>query len=250
MNVLIVEDEGIAAERLIDLIRQLEPASTVVGEVDSVKSAVRWFKGNTAPDVAFFDIQLADGHSFEIFDQVNVSCPIIFTTAYDQYAIQAFKVNSVDYLLKPIKKDDLARALQKFKSAARQQQPDMTALMALVQQQTQRYKERFVIKVGEHLKTVLTTDVGIFYSQDKATYLHTKAGQKMLIDHTLDQVEAMLNPAEFFRISRKYIVHLHAITDIISFSNSRLKLRLSNFPEEDIIVARERVGDFKAWLDR
>jgi DNA-binding LytR/AlgR family response regulator len=250
MNVLIVEDEGIAAERLIALIRQLEPTISVVGEVDSVKSAVRWIQGNAAPDLAFFDIQLADGHSFEIFEQVQVSCPIIFTTAYDQYAIQAFKVNSIDYLLKPIKKDDLARALQKFKSTTQPLQSDMAALLALMQQQTQRYKERFVIKVGEHLKQVNTPDVALFFSAEKATYAQTFTGQRHLLDHTLDQVESMVNPTDFFRISRKYVVNLKAITDIIAFTNSRLKLRLPNYAEEDVIVARERVGDFKAWLDR
>jgi len=252
MNILIVEDEGIAAERLIGLIKQLEPNTSVVGQVDSVKSAVRWFGANNAPDLAFFDIQLADGHSFEIFEQINVTCPIIFTTAYDQYAIQAFKVNSIDYLLKPIKKEDLTRALDKFKLSrpTTTVQPDVQALISLMQLQSNYYKERFVIKVGEHLKSVNTADVAVFYSQDKASYLQTLTGQKYLLDQTLDQIESVVDPKQFFRISRKYIVNVRGISDMLSFTNSRLKLRISHFPDEEVVVARERVGEFKEWLDR
>lgn len=248
MTILIVEDEGIAADQLIGLVRQLETNIEVVGRVDSVKSAVRWFNANPVPDLAFFDIQLADGHSFEIFEKVHVSCPIIFTTAYDQFAIQAFKVNSIDYLLKPIRRDDLSRALKKFSLLKQQAPPDMRELMRLMKLQSTTYKERFVIKVGEHLKSVSTADVAVFYSYDKASYLQTLTGQKYLLDYTLDQLEGLVDPSSFFRISRKYLIHMNAIADMISYTNSRLKLRLTNFSDEEVIVARERVGEFKEWL--
>jgi DNA-binding LytR/AlgR family response regulator len=249
MRVLIVEDEGIAADRLIALIKKIEPNWEIVGLVDSVKSAVRWFGDNAKPDLAFFDIQLADGPSFEIFKQVSVSCPIIFTTAYDQYALQAFKVNSMDYLLKPIKLDELSVAINKFSNSTANN-VDMNALMSLMKLQTQRFKERFIIKVGEHLKSIDVSSVRLFYSQDKSTYLYTDERQKFLLDFTLDQIKGMINPADYYRINRKFIVSMQSIADILSFSNSRLKLRFHDFDTEDAIVARERVGAFKEWLDR
>jgi len=252
MKVLIIEDEGIAADRLIQLLKNLEDSIEVVGRLDSVKSSVKWFTENNEPDLAFFDIQLADGKSFEIFEQTKIICPIIFTTAYDQYAIQAFKVNSIDYLLKPIVPEELERALEKFKSQSRgnAQSTDAAELITLLQQQSKKYKERFVIKVGDHLKSVMTVDAEIFYSHDKATYVQTRSEQKFILDFTLDQIEDMIDPQTFFRINRKYIIHIDSLADIITFSNSRLKLVLKSYEAQDMIVSRERVGEFKEWLDR
>ncbi|MCP4459619.1 MAG: response regulator transcription factor [Cytophagales bacterium] len=252
MKVLIIEDEGIAADRLAQLLLELDTSVEVVARLDSVKSSVKWFSENDEPDLAFFDIQLADGKSFEIFERAKVTCPIIFTTAYDQYAIQAFKVNSVDYLLKPIVPEDLKQALNKFKSQTEgHTRSNHTAeLIYLLQQRSKKYKERFVIKVGDHLKSVLTADVELFYSQDKATYVQTTKGQKFILDFTLDQIAEMIDPQTFFRINRKYIIHLDSLGEIITFSNSRLKLVLKSFQAQDIIVSRERVGEFKSWLDR
>jgi len=251
MKVLIVEDEGIAADRLIQLLEQLDASIEVVEHLDSVKSVVEWFESHATPDLAFFDIQLADGLSFEVFEKVEVSCPIIFTTAYDQYAIEAFKVNSIDYLLKPMVEADLQRALDKFQ---KQKQPaqnvDVSALMNLMQQQTKSYKERFVIKVGEHLKSVLTEDVEIFLSENKATYLFSKDNKRFIIDFTLDQIQEAVDPKSFFRINRKYLIHIDGIKDIITYSNSRLKLELHHFNADDLIVSREKVVLFKEWLDR
>lgn len=251
MKVLIVEDEGIAADRLIQLLNQLDSAIEIVEHLDSVKSVVAWFQTNETPDLAFFDIQLADGLSFEIFKQIEVNCPIIFTTAYDQYAIEAFKVNSIDYLLKPMMESDLQRALDKFQ---KQKQPapsvDVSALMQLMQQQSKTYKERFVIKVGEHLKTVLTEDVEIFLSENKATYLLSRDSKRYIIDFTLDQIQDAIDPKSFFRINRKYLIHIDGIKDIITYSNSRLKLELHHFNADDLIVSREKVTLFKDWLDR
>ncbi|MDW3209773.1 MAG: LytTR family DNA-binding domain-containing protein [Reichenbachiella sp.] len=251
MKVLIVEDEGIAADRLIQLLEQLDASIEVVEHLDSVKSVVEWFESHATPDLAFFDIQLADGLSFEVFEQVEVRCPIIFTTAYDQYAIEAFKVNSIDYLLKPMVEADLQRALDKFQ---KQKQPaqnvDVSTLMKLMQQQTKSYKERFVIKVGEHLKSVLTEDVEIFLSENKATYLLSKDNKRFIIDFTLDQIQEAIDPKSFFRINRKYLIHIDGIKDIITYSNSRLKLELHHFNADDLIVSREKVAQFKEWLDR
>lgn len=251
MNVLIVEDEGIAADRLCQLLAQIDASIVVMEQLDSVKSVIQWLDNNPKPDLAFFDIQLADGLSFEIFEKTAINCPIIFTTAYDQYAIQAFKVNSVDYLLKPIVEEDLKHALQKFKmNQAPPTLIDPAVLMQMIQQQNQSYKERFVIKVGEHLKSVLTKDVELFYSKDKATYLLSRQAQKFIIDFTLDQVESAVDPQSFFRVNRKYLIHIDAIKDIITYSNSRLKLELNQFAADDLIVSRERVAQFKEWLDR
>lgn len=251
MKVLIIEDEGIAADRLIQLLGTIDPDITVLDHLDSIKSAVNWFQNNAAPDLAFFDIQLADGLSFEIFEQTDVNCPIIFTTAYDQYAIQAFKVNSIDYLLKPMAEGDLRTALTKFR---KQQKPetaiDASALMQMLQQQNKHYKERFVIKVGEHLKSVRAKEVELFFSQDKATYLLSCENNKFIVDFTLDQIEDAVDPKIFFRINRKYLIHIDGIQDIITYSNSRLKLVLNHFNADDLIVSRERVSQFKNWLDR
>lgn len=251
MNILIIEDEGIAADRLAQLLQGIASNPTIVAHLDSVKTAVKWFQSNPAPDLAFFDIQLADGLCFEIFEQVELSCPIIFTTAYDQYAIQAFKVNSIDYLLKPMKEEDLRQAMDKFeKHKQPAQHIDAAALMQLLQRDQKNYKERFVIKVGEHLKSVMTTEIEVCYSENKATYLLTQTNSKFIVDFTLDQIQDMVDPKIFFRINRKYLIHIDSIKDIISYSSSRLKLELLHFNADDLIVSRERVAQFKEWLDR
>jgi DNA-binding LytR/AlgR family response regulator len=251
IKALIIEDEVPAVERLTQLLKKSKYDVSILETLDSVKAAVQWFNSNPAPDVAFFDIQLADGKSFEIFNQIKVRCPIIFTTAYDQYAIQAFKVNSVDYLLKPLNEEELSKALDKFKTRTSPEVSiDPKELLALFQNQSKSYKERFVVKVGEHLKSVQTSDARVFFSSDKATYVSTIAGQKFILDFTLDHLEDILDPKLFFRISRKYVVHVDAIKDILVYSSSRLKLTLHAFDADDIIVARERVNEFKAWLDR
>jgi len=250
ISVLIVEDEEIAAKRLTKLLDELMPDARVVGSVDSVKSAASWFRQNDEPDLAFFDIQLADGKSFEIFESVNINCPVIFTTAYDQYAIKAFKVNSVDYLLKPIAKPDLAHAIDKFRNQTAQLQITSSDLIQLLNASDKKHKERFVLKVGEHLKSVLTQDIEVFFSQDKSTYAYTHAGQKYILDFTLDQIEEMVDPRQFYRISRKFIINIDGIGDIITFSTSRLKIIPRSFSSDEMIVSRDRVNDFKAWLDR
>lgn len=250
MKVLIVEDEQLAVDRLIQLMDQLGEDITVVGHCDSVKSAVEWIKNHPAPELAFFDIQLADGLSFKIFEQTTIKCPIIFTTAYDQYAIQAFKVNSVDYLLKPISKDELSNALTKFKQNNSPQIDTKTLLQILGNNNEKQTKERFIIKVGEHLRSILSAEIAVFFSEDSTTFLIDTKRNKYILDYTLDHLEGVLDSTCFYRISRKFIIHIDCISDMITYSKSRLKIELGQYKSDELIVSRDRVADFKKWLDR
>jgi DNA-binding LytR/AlgR family response regulator len=251
MKYIIIEDEKIAAERIKKLVSQIRPDFKHVLTLDSVETAVISLTALKA-DLYFMDVQLADGLSFEIFDQVGIENPIIFTTAYDQYAIQAFKQNSIDYLLKPIDEEELVAAIEKFEKLRHQpaQEEESSNYTGLMQSLQPTGKERFIVKVGDHLKNILTADIQAFYSQDKATYLLTKEGKKFPIDYTLEKIEQLISQTDFFRISRKFIVSIHFIHDIVAYTNSRLEVRLNHFDEEAIIVARERVQEFKTWLDR
>lgn len=252
MRLLIIEDEPLAAKRLESLMKELVPEAVVLTSIDTVKKAVAWLTSNTAPDLILMDIQLADGISFSIFEQCKVNAPVIFTTAFDSYAIKAFKVNSIDYLLKPVDKDELSGAITKFRQIATV--PDTKILLDNIghamQMLTRRFKARFVIKVGEHLRTIEIDDIQYFFSQEKTTFCLTRERRKLILDYTLDQLEEMVDPSLFFRINRKYLVSAESFTDIISHTNSRLKLKLKGDVEDDAVVARERVQDFKNWLDR
>jgi DNA-binding LytR/AlgR family response regulator len=253
MNILIIEDEPQAAQRLEKLVKNLIPEATISATLDSVKKAVQWLKSNASPDLALMDVQLADGISFQIFEQVEVKCPVIFTTAYDAYALKAFKVNSVDYILKPVDKDELGVALAKVARLAGTESGTRQVLENIglaVQMLMKKYKTRFVIKVGEHLRTIEVDDVRYFFSQDKATFCVTEDNRSLILDYTLEQLEEMIDPSQFFRISRKYLVRASAIQDIIAYTNSRLRLVIRGSQDNDIIVARERVQDFKNWLDK
>ncbi len=246
MRYLLLEDEKIASNRLKDMIANLRPDYQCVLTIDSVESAVISLPALKL-DLVFMDIQLADGNSFDIFDQIKFDVPIIYTTAYDEYALKAFKLNSVDYLLKPIDPIELARAIDKFERHSVKDDKEVSQLMHTL---SPNGKERFVVKVGDHLKSVLTKDIQLIYSQDKGTYLFTNDGKRFLVDYTMDKVEEMVSVADFFRISRKFLINIDYIKDIIAFTNSRLEIKLNQFEEEQVIVARERVADFKAWLDR
>jgi DNA-binding LytR/AlgR family response regulator len=253
VNVLIIEDEPLAAQRLETLVVGLLDNVRVVAKIDSVKKSVHWLQKNETPDLILMDIQLADGISFLIFEQCEVKAPVIFTTAYDEYALKAFKVNSIDYILKPVDQADLANALRKLE-LLKNIQPSRDVLMQSISQAmsmlTKKYKERFVIKVGEHLKTVEVKNVLYFYSQEKTTFCHTADNRNHILDFTLEQLEALIDPAEYFRVNRKYLVRGDSIRDIIAYTNSRLRLVLKDSQDGDIIVARERVQEFRHWLDR
>lgn len=251
MNVLVIEDERPSARRLQ---RMLEPLGVKVDQLlHSVEEAVTWFQQNEHPDLIFLDIQLSDGLSFEIFDTVEVKSAIIFTTAYDEYALQAFKLNSIDYLLKPIDEEELAEAVSKYKEripTSQQVQLNFEDIKKLLTNPVERtYKKRFTTKIGQHIKMISVDEVACFFSENKGTYAHTYEGRNYLLDTTLEQLEGELSPAHFFRVNRKFYVHIEAIEDIVAYSNSRLKLVIKSYKDEEIIVARERVKDFKLWLE-
>ena len=254
MRILIVEDEKLAADRLTTLVQRLDNAAQVIATAASVAKAVELLRLKPQLDLIFMDIQLADGLSFEVFEQVQVDVPVIFTTAYDAYAIKAFKVNSIDYLLKPIDEEELQAALTKFrKLSSHAASPQVGALEQAMQliNGGKSYKSRFVIKVGEHLHTIPVEEVACFYSYEKATFLQTTIGKRYAIDYTLEQVEGLVDPDCFFRVNRGYLVSFKALKDIIAWSNSRLKLELHHpTPAGDVVVSREKVQDFKAWLDK
>ena len=252
MRVLLIEDEDLAAWSLIAKLQRLDPAIEVVATLDTVKAAVDWFRANPAPDLAFFDIQLADGLSFDIFEQVKVPCPIIFTTAYDAYALRAFKVNSVDYLLKPIVQEDLAQAFSKLRQLRGAATLDAGAIQQMVQLlKTRSYKTRFLVKIGDHLSAVAAEEIDYFFGENKIVWLRHQNGRKYPVDYTLEQLEDLLDPAHFFRLNRQYIAAIDAIKDAVSYSNSRLKLTLKNpFNDDDVLVSREKVEAFKQWMGK
>lgn len=254
MTVLIIEDEPQAVQRIESLVLELVPDALVVGKLDSINQSVSWFNSHPSPDLALLDIQLADGLSFQIFEQCKVGCPVIFTTAYNEYALKAFKVNSIDYLLKPIDKGELDIALKKFKTLDSRRADASAKIMESIdlamQMMTRKFKERFVIRVGEHLKSIEISEILFFYSLEKTTFAQTKDGRSHIVDFALDQVAQLTDPNRFFRINRKYLVALDSIRDMIHYTNSRLRLVLMTSDDSDVVVARERVQEFKAWLDR
>lgn len=252
MKILLIEDEPLAAAQLAAHISALRPQAQILAVCDTVKSAVDWLQNNEAPELAFFDIQLGDGLSFEIFEQVKFTQPVIFTTAFNQYAIQAFKVNSVDYLLKPIDRNDLEKALQKFESLAQPRSSNITPELlheVVVSLKKKSFKERFLVKVGTHLRVIETNDIKYFYSFEKGTYAKLSDGKDYLLDQSLELVEGLIDPTQFFRINRKYLVALKSISDVVAYSNSRLKLKVQQANDDDFLVAREKVKDFKSWLE-
>lgn len=248
---LIIEDEKRAASRLQQLVGVCDSSIEIVGVLESVKASVDWLGKNDQPDLIFSDIQLADGLSFEIFEKMAVEAFIIFTTAYDQYAIRAFKANGIDYLLKPLDENELCAALEKYKklSSPERNNIDTTALARALQQLKGYYKERFVVKVGDKLKNINTGAIRAFYSMDKATYLFTDESRNYAVDFSLDHLEDMLDPGQFFRVNRRYITSLDAIAEIVVWSGSRLKIKIRGIEDENLLVSRDRTNDFKKWLE-
>lgn len=251
MRVIIIEDEKPSARRLQRMLNSMGLATEVM--LHSVEESINWFQNNDHPDLIFLDIQLSDGLSFEIFEVIEIKSAIIFTTAYDEYALQAFKLNSIDYLLKPIDDDELEVAVKKYQQRTSQNQAvtlDFNDIKKLLINPIDReYKKRFSVKVGQHLKLINIDDIECFYSENKGTYLHTSEGRNYLIDLSLEQLEDELEPQMFYRINRKFFVNINAIKDMLSYTNSRLQIKLNSYNEQDVIVARERVKAFKAWLE-
>ncbi len=249
MKILIIEDENRAANRLKVLLHEIDPAFNIVETIDTVRDSIKFLQENTV-DLILSDIQLADGISFEIYQAVQVNSPIIFTTAYDQYAINAFDTNGIDYIIKPIEKDRLVKAIKKFKDLNQPQSIDIQNLVKLVNNPEQSYKKRFMIKVGDKIKSIETHEINAFYSLKKGTFLLTNTGRNYVLDYSLEDVNKMINPNQFFKINRKIIVAFNSIQEIIAHSNSRLKLIIPHLEMDEIVVAREKVNEFKQWLDQ
>ena len=251
MNVLIIEDEKPAARRLSRMLAVLDIEANTM--LHSVEESINWFQENKHPDLIFLDIQLSDGLSFEIFEEIEVKSAIIFTTAYDEYALKAFKLNSVDYLLKPIDEDELKVAVDKYKSQQNTTSDvkvnidDIRKL--LINPVDRKFKKRLTIKIGQHIKIIHVDEIECFNSENKSTYIHTKENRSYLLDHSLGHWQDQLDPEQFFRANRTFIVHINAIKDIVSYTNSRLKLILHSYNDTEIIVSRERVKEFKNWID-
>lgn len=254
MITLIIEDEKPAARLLQRKLEKLDV--TVETMLHSVEESVEWFSNNQHPDLIFLDIQLSDGLSFEIFEKIDIKSAIIFTTAYDEYALKAFKLNSIDYLLKPIDEDDLEMAVSKFKSRlpkntveSSNMQLDFEQIRQMLSNPFEKtYKKRFTVKIGQHLKVITTEEIECFFSENKGTYIHTYDNRDYLIDSTLEILEQELDKKDFFRVSRKFIVPLKAIKEIQVYTNSRLKVILPSYKDDEVIVSREKVQDFKSWL--
>jgi two-component system, LytTR family, response regulator LytT len=253
MKTILIEDEKPAA-RLLQ--RKLEKLNIKVDAMlHSVEESIAWFETNEHPDLIFLDIQLSDGLSFEIFDKIAIKSAVIFTTAYDEYALKAFKLNSIDYLLKPIDEDELSISISKFKNQFQKSENttinlDFEQIKKMLQNPFEKnYKSRFTVKIGQQLKIITIDEIECFFSENKGTYIHTLDNRNYLIDGTLEVLENELDPKNYFRVSRKFIVPLRSIKEIQVHSNSRLKVVLPTYKDDEVIVAREKVQDFKLWLE-
>ena len=253
MRILIIEDEHYAARRLETLILKELPEVTILGVIDSVEEAVAFLSSHVEPNLIFMDIQLADGLSLQIFDQIKINCPVIFVTAYDEYALNAFKVNGIDYLLKPIEEEDLCKAINKYQQFF----PDERALQLNWQRISDdifkpksQYKQRFLIKSGNSYQYLNAADVIYFYSEDGLSFAIDNKQKKLILDNTLEKIGMQLDPDSFFKISRKHIVSIKNINKVHPYLNNRLKVELEPQIATDLVVSRDKVKDFKAWLDR
>ncbi len=249
MIVLVVEDELPAANNLIRVLSKELPEAEIAGPIASVKETIAWLQSNPSPDLIFLDINLTDGPSFEVFDSIRVEAPVIFCTAYDQCALKAFELNSIDYLLKPLDPEDLKRALGKFNNwNAKDESQNWQGMIKDLLNPGREFKQRFVIKVGDQLKIVKTVDVSFFESSGKDTFLQTESGKQLPVDESLDKLEPQMPAGEFFRINRNYLIRIEAIKDVRTYSGTRLKVELHHSEDHDILVSRDKSSSFKDWL--
>ncbi len=253
MRVIIIEDEAPAAEKLERYLRKYDPSIEVAGQFPSVASTVEWLKVyQDSIDLMFMDIQLADGLSFAIFQEVTVNKPVIFTTAFNEFALDAFKVNSIDYLLKPVTFTDLSNSLKKLESLRTQlhrHNQSEKLQKALASIGSREYKKRFMVKLGEHIRSITADQISLFFADGRDVYLVTSQNRKFIIDYTLEALEGIVDPTMFFRVNRTFIVNINAIQDVVMYSNSRLKVLVNPPFEKEIIVSREKVPSFKEWFD-
>ncbi|TLV03204.1 LytR/AlgR family response regulator transcription factor [Dyadobacter luticola] len=260
MNALIVEDEDLSVRRLKKLINETAPALNIVGVTDSIEETVDWLEKNKKsknadPDLIFLDIELSDGQSFEIFNRVQVSSTIIFTTSYDEYALQAFRLNSIDYLLKPVHREDLQRSLQKYENMRAQPATDSLEgirklLEGFKQAAPVEYRQRFLVKQGQKMLSVEVGEIAYFFTDDRYSFFMTETNQKLLVDYTLDELAEVLDPSRFFRINRGMMVTHRAVDKIDPYFGNRLSLTLRPVHNKEALVSREKVGDFKQWMGK
>jgi len=249
MQILIVEDELLLAKRLRKLLTAIAPEAVVVGITHSIHDSVQWLQSNARPDLILMDIELADGQSFDIFQQIEISSPIIFTTAYDEYAIKAFKVNSIDYLLKPIKEEDLATAIQKFKTLNKPE-VNIDVLLNGIKNigSSEKFRDRFLVKLGKKLVSIDIANVAFIFSDKGLSYLRTNQNQKYVVDYTMDELEKMLSPKQFFRANRQFIISSDSVVAIHTWFNQKLKVELKPEIAEHLIISRDKANAFKEWM--
>lgn len=250
MQILILEDEEQALIRLQKLVTEVVDGANIIGTAASIGAAAEWFKTHVMPDLVFMDIELADGNSFKLFSMVTITCPVIFTTAYEGYALQAFKVNSIDYLLKPIDKADIKQAMEKLKrlQTSRSFLPDYTQIFKTLPAEEKKYRDRFIIKIGDTIKSLCTTDVAYFYTENKTNFVVTNEAKRFPLDYNLDQLEELVNPKNFFRINRQFIIGHHAIEEMKAHTRARIIVKLNPPTKLDTVVALDRAQDFRKWL--
>jgi DNA-binding LytR/AlgR family response regulator len=248
MKIVIVEDELPAFKRLSKLLLEAMPDAEIVAHLDSVQMSLDWFGAHACPDIMFMDIHLADGSAFDLLKKTSISCPIIFTTAYDQYAMEAFKTSGIDYLLKPVKKEALDAALEKLKMLKGFFAGAEAVQSVQVPAKPAEYKKRFMVRFGEHIKTVSVSEIAYFYSENKATFARTFENRNYPMDYNLDALEHMLDPQDFFRINRQYLISLKSIEEMRSYTKARVIIKLSPAVKEQPVVSSERAADFKDWL--
>jgi DNA-binding LytR/AlgR family response regulator len=253
MKVVIIEDEHLAAAKLEKMIIQYDSEIEVEENLDSVDSAVEWLSSNESPDLLFLDIQLTDGTCFDILKQVTINCPVIFTTAYDQYALEAFNLQSIDYLIKPVSQEKLNKALDKMNQMRKNlswQNSDLERILRTVEQANDKFKSRFLIKSGSSMHSVAVDGVAYFYSEDKLVFMKTRDAKRHIVNETLEELESALNPSEFFRINRQYIVHIQAIEKVHPHFKGRLKIELKPAPSEEVFISNRRATPFKDWMNQ
>ncbi|QHT69185.1 response regulator transcription factor [Rhodocytophaga rosea] len=254
MKVLIIEDEAPAARRLQLLLKDVDSSLEIIATTDSIISSVQWLNTNPAPDLIFMDIQLADGLSFEIFSRTTIQAPVIFTTAYDEYSLQAFKANGIDYLLKPVEISALAESIQKLNTLKEQftrqtERKNLESLLKTLRPEQPTYKSRFLVKIGDRLIFIPSTEIAYFMAEEKIVLIITMDNKKYIADHSLDELEPMMNPKDFFRLNRQFLAHIQSIKNINQYFNGKLKLTLQPSPVQEVLVSRERASTFKRWLD-
>ena len=258
MKIFIVEDEDLAVKKLRKTLQSVDENAIVVGQADSIKSSVEWLQSNPAPDLILMDIELADGQSFEIFNQAKVKSPVIFITSYDEYALKAFKVNSIDYLLKPVQKEDLQAALEKYrdlKNVYKENVSSESSMDVLIKELQQKlnikeFRKRFLVKHGQKLVSIETEDIAYFFSDGRLNFFKTNDNRKFVVDYTMDELSEMLDPDKYFRISRSYYISVNSVDQIHDYFGNRLLLHLKPASEKEALVSREKVSDFKDWLGK